>query len=136
MPDLATVFDEAGAEGDNAMARARDQLLDTVTDAVTRSFRPAFGIAAVLAALAAIPTLLVAGRGSHGRVWPARRRRVSTIGIGVLSVAAVGLLGTEVVPRRVVRRRVHGRGPVHRAARSVLGRRPRRGAAATSPCPR
>ena len=96
VPDLATVFDEAGAEGDNSMARARDQLLDTITDAVTRSFRPAFGIAAVLAALAAIPTLLVAGRGSHGRVWPARRRRVSTIGIGVLSVATLGLLGAEV----------------------------------------
>jgi MFS family permease len=96
VPDLASVFDEAGAEGDNAMARARDQLLDTITDAITRSFRPAFGIAAVLAALAAIPTLLVAGRGTHARVWPARRRRVSTIGIGVLAVAAVGLLAVQV----------------------------------------
>ena len=85
VPDLARVFDERGAEGDNSLARARDELLDTVTDAVTRSFRPAFGIAAVLAALAAIPTVIVVGRSPHGRrVWPARRRRVSAIGIGAL----------------------------------------------------
>ncbi|MET0323908.1 MAG: MFS transporter, partial [Ilumatobacteraceae bacterium] len=49
VPDLAGEFDERGAEGDNAMARARDELMDTVTDAVTRSFRPAFGVAAALA---------------------------------------------------------------------------------------
>jgi MFS family permease len=97
VPDLARVFDERGAEGDNSLARAREQLLDTVTDAVTRSFRPAFGIAALLAALAAIPTVIVAGRSPHSRrVWPAQRRRVSAIGIGVLSIGAVGLLGAEV----------------------------------------
>jgi len=79
VPDLAGVFDERGAEGDNSLARARDQLLDTVTD------------------LAAIPTVIVAGRSSHGRrVWTAQRRRVSAIGIGVLSIGAVGLLGAEV----------------------------------------
>ena len=98
VPDLASVFDERGAEGDNSMARARDQLLDTVTDSVTRSFRPAFGIAALLAALAAIPAVIVVGSSPHGRrVWPARRRRISAIGIGVLSIGAVGLLGAEVV---------------------------------------
>ena len=55
MPDLAAEFDERGAEDGNAMAGARDDLMDTVTDAVTRSFRPAFIIAAALAALAADP---------------------------------------------------------------------------------
>jgi MFS family permease len=97
VPDLAGVFDERGAKGDNAMARARDTLLDTVTDAVTRSFRPAFGIAAALAALAAIPTVMVVGRSSHAsREWSARRRRTSAIGIGALAVAAVGLVAVEI----------------------------------------
>ena len=62
VPDLAAEFDDRGAEGDNAMAQARDDLMDTVTDAVTRSFRPAFAIAAVLAALAALPAAVVARR--------------------------------------------------------------------------
>ena len=75
VPDLASVFEEAGADGDNALARARDDLLDTVTDAVTRSFRPAFGIAAALAALAAVPALLVAAVAPPRRVRTAPRRR-------------------------------------------------------------
>ena len=75
VPDLAAEFDERGAEGDNAMARARDELMDTVTDAVTRSFRPAFVIAAGLALLAGIPTLLVAGRVGRSRRRPPTRRR-------------------------------------------------------------
>ncbi|HEY5877197.1 MAG TPA: MFS transporter, partial [Ilumatobacteraceae bacterium] len=62
VPDLAAEFDERGAEGDNALAGARDDLMDTVTDAVTRSFRPAFMIAAALAALTAIPAWFVARR--------------------------------------------------------------------------
>ena len=55
VPDLAAEFDERGARDDNAIARARDDLMDTVTDAMTRSFRPAFALAAALAALAAVP---------------------------------------------------------------------------------
>ena len=97
VPDLPAVFDEAGAEGDNDLARARDQLMDVVTEAVTRSFRPAFFIAAILALLAAIPTLLVAGRSPHAaRPRAARQRRTAAVGIGVLAVAAVGLVAIEV----------------------------------------
>ena len=70
VPDLAAEFDERGAEGDNAMARARDELMDSVSDAVTRSFRPAFGIAAALAALAGLPGPL-----RRPRNRPARARR-------------------------------------------------------------
>ena len=76
VPDLAGEFDERGAEGDNAMARARDELMDTVTDAVTRSFRPAFGIAAVLAALAA-----------HPRRWSSVGRAPAAAGAGATLVA-------------------------------------------------
>ena len=89
VPDLAEEFDDRGAAGDNAMARARDDLMDAVTDAVTRSFRPAFAIAAASAALAALPAAIVARRRpASSAPASARRRRWSAIGIG--AVAAVG----------------------------------------------
>lgn len=103
MPDLDDEFDERGAEGDNAMAAARDQLTGTVTDALTRSFRPAFGVAAAIAALAAVPALLVASatqRAADRRSPPAPirgRRRRSAPAAGVASLALVGLalIGAE-----------------------------------------
>jgi MFS family permease len=96
VPDLAREFDERGAQDGNPMARARDALMESVTDAITRSFRPAFGVAAVLAAAAGIPALLVVGRTRRGARPPSdRRRRTSTVGIAALSVAAVGLLGWQ-----------------------------------------
>lgn len=94
VPDLAAEFDERGAEGDNAMARARDALMDTVTDAMTRSFRPAFVIAAALAALAALPAVLVAGwswRRSRARAAP-HRSAYARAGVAALAVVGVGLL--------------------------------------------
>ena len=93
VPDLAAEFDERGAEGDNAMARARDDLMDTVTDSVTRSFRPAFAIAAVLAALSAFAGLALVRRPTvtHPEA-PAKRSR-STVGVGALLVVAVALIG-------------------------------------------
>ncbi len=80
VPDLPKVFEAKGARASNAkLAAARDGLMDTVTDAITRSFRPAFGVAAILAALAAIPGLMVVRpRRRAGRMRPtsgdARRR--------------------------------------------------------------
>ena len=92
VPDLAAEFDKRGAEGDNAMARARDGLMDAVTDAVTRSFRPAFAVAAAMAAIAALPALFVA----VGRRVPAKPHQgASTIGIAVLGVAALGLIAAQ-----------------------------------------
>jgi len=96
VPDLAGEFDERGAEGDNAMARARDALMDTVTDAITRSFRPAFGVAATLAMLAAIPASLVAARRpASDRRWSASRRAFSNAGIGALVAVGIGLIAFE-----------------------------------------
>jgi MFS family permease len=82
VPDLAAVFDERGA----------DELMDTVTDAITRSFRPAFAVAAILAALAAVPTLAVAARRRERR--PAARGTV--IAVGVLGVVSIAVLVVEV----------------------------------------
>jgi MFS family permease len=100
VPDLAAEFDERGAEDGNAMARARDELMDTVTDAVTRSFRPAFVIAAVLTALAAVPAGLVSrrrqvsDRTESDPIGRSSRRTWSIVGIG--AVAAVGLVAVAV----------------------------------------
>jgi MFS family permease len=96
VPNLAGEFDDRGAEGDNAMARARDELMTTVTDAVTRSFRPAFAIAAVLAALSALAALAVVGRLPHSRRTRSRTAQTrSAVGVGLLGLVAVSLLGVE-----------------------------------------
>ena len=95
VPDLAGEFDERGAEGDNAMARARDGLMDAVTDAVTRSFRPAFGVAAALATLSALPALAVALGGSRVREASGGRRTLATVGIGALGLAVFALFAAQ-----------------------------------------
>lgn len=95
VPNLEDEFNDRGAEGDNAMARARDDLMDTVTDAVTRSFRPAFGIAAVLAALSALAGLALVRRPSQQKVHDGINRSRSTAGVGVLVLVAVALIGVE-----------------------------------------
>ena len=133
VPDLAAEFDERGAEGDNAMARARDGLMDTVTDAVTRSFRPAFVVAAALAALAAIPALVVALRTGATSVSSTRRRDLSAVGIGALGLAGLALLGAELAGGATRRRRVRRRRPVHGRSRPVPRRRHRRDRAADRP---
>jgi MFS family permease len=97
VPDLGQEFDERGAEGDNDMAQARDALMGTVTDAVTRSFRPAFALAAVLAALAALPALVVARRSPHAaRASPPSRRRLGAAGIAAAGLLGLGVLGAAV----------------------------------------
>jgi MFS family permease len=104
VPDLGAEFDQRGAEGDNAMARARDQLTDTVTDALTRSFRPAFGVAAALAALVAIPALPVAfaTRPATDRNAPPgsirgrhRRSSAAAAAVGTLALVGLALVGVE-----------------------------------------
>jgi MFS family permease len=62
IPDLAKPFEDAGAGDDPAVRTAQDQLLTAVRAPLTRSFRPGFALAALLAALAIVPPLLLRRR--------------------------------------------------------------------------
>jgi predicted MFS family arabinose efflux permease len=59
VPDLDQVFESHGAGDDPNVARTRDDLLGAIQDALTRSFRSSYGLAALLAGLAIVPVLLV-----------------------------------------------------------------------------
>jgi predicted MFS family arabinose efflux permease len=62
IPDLKKPFDENGAATDPAVRETRDDLVDAIRGALTRSFRPAFGLAALFAALTLVPVVLVRRR--------------------------------------------------------------------------
>lgn len=62
VPDLAEPFDKRGAAHDSGLRHLRDSLIGALEDALTRSFRPAFALSALLAALALVPILAVRWR--------------------------------------------------------------------------
>jgi MFS family permease len=62
IPDLSRPFARAGAAGDPAVRRARDDLLTAVRAPLTRSFRPGFGVAALFAAAALLPAVFLRRR--------------------------------------------------------------------------
>ncbi len=55
VPDLAKPFDDRGARSDSSLRALRDELLDTLRGAITRSFRWSFVLSALFAALAIVP---------------------------------------------------------------------------------
>jgi hypothetical protein len=55
VPDLAAPFDRQGAQQDPRLRAMRDSLITTLESALTRGFRNAFALAALLALLALIP---------------------------------------------------------------------------------
>jgi predicted MFS family arabinose efflux permease len=57
VPDLAEPFDRRGAAHDEKLRRVRDDLISTIEDAITRSFRSSFLLSALLALLALVPIL-------------------------------------------------------------------------------
>ncbi len=88
VPDLDAVFGADVVEG-GQLSGARDALLEAVDEPLTRAFRPAFALAALLAVAAAIPALgVVAVRGAR---WAAVPRAVA-----VAAVLPVALIGAEV----------------------------------------
>jgi hypothetical protein len=61
VPDLRKPFDDAGARSDSHVRRARDDLVTTLESALTRGFRPAFGLAALFALLSLVPAARLRG---------------------------------------------------------------------------
>jgi predicted MFS family arabinose efflux permease len=59
VPNVAPAFDKQGAGHDPQLAAARDSLDASIKGAVTRSFRPALALSALLAALAMVPVGLL-----------------------------------------------------------------------------
>jgi predicted MFS family arabinose efflux permease len=57
VPDLRQPFDAHGAQHDSTLASVRDRLVSAIEETITRCFRPAFLLSALLAALA-IPVAL------------------------------------------------------------------------------
>jgi hypothetical protein len=57
VPDLGRPFDDAGAKTSASVRQARDDLVTTLESALTRGFRPAFGLAALFALLSVVPAV-------------------------------------------------------------------------------
>ncbi len=57
VPDLSKPFADAGARDHGNVRKARDDLITTLESALTRGFRPAFGLAALFALLSIGPAL-------------------------------------------------------------------------------
>ncbi len=55
VPDLGKPFDDAGAQSNDNVRQARDDLVSTLESALTRGFRSSFALAALFAALAVVP---------------------------------------------------------------------------------
>ena len=62
IPDLATPFDEHGAEDDEVVRQTRDDLLETVQAVLTRAFRSSFILSAIFALLAGAAAVAFARR--------------------------------------------------------------------------
>lgn len=96
VPDIAAAFDEVGAAQDERVRGVRDDLLDTIQSALTRSFRSAYLVSALFALLALIP-VAVAWRRAIVAGVPRRGPPRGPVGVlGGLLAAAVLLMGVEV----------------------------------------
>ena len=111
VPDIDAVFEGQGADDSEALATARDDLVEIITSILTRAFRSSFLIAAALALVALIPILLVAAR---SRPTAAARRPSlgPIIAAGLVTGAAVGFVVAE-WNRGAGLRPLRGGGPVH-----------------------
>ena len=93
VPDVDAVFEAQGAGDSPALAAARDDLIGTIESILTRAFRSSFLIAALLALLALVPLLMLAGRSTtpaaaRAGPWP-------IVIAGLLVGASVGFVVAE-----------------------------------------
>ncbi|MFL5925783.1 MAG: MFS transporter [Gaiellaceae bacterium] len=66
IPDLARPFDARGATHDSTLAAARDELIGTIRDTITRAFRSSFLLSAAFAAAGLLVAFLFRRRGVAG----------------------------------------------------------------------
>ena len=103
VPDLAAPFNRHGALDDARLARLRDAVTGAVRDSLTRSFRRALLLCALLAVLALVPVALarwepggaVADSGAGGLVPPGAAARSGRLRLVPLGAAAVILIVLE-----------------------------------------
>ncbi len=88
VPDPAGPFDERGAADDANMREARDGVVDSIRDTVTRAFRSSFLIAAAFGAAAALVALFLPALRPTTRSIDAIAGAVAImVGVGLLLVA-------------------------------------------------
>ena len=90
IPDLAAPFDKRGAKTDPKLASVRDSLIETIRATITRAFRPAFWVSALLALLAIVPVLAVPPPGE-----PVRKHWAGIAALCALLALAGGLIAVE-----------------------------------------
>jgi hypothetical protein len=62
VPDISKPFDEHGAREDSRLAAVRDDVVATIENTITRSFRTAFLFSAALATAALLVAVALRGR--------------------------------------------------------------------------
>ncbi|MPY95938.1 MAG: MFS transporter [Acidimicrobiia bacterium] len=90
VPDLDAAF--ADLDDDESLAAVRHDLVTAIGDTITRAFRSAFLLAALLGALAVVPALVVATRARRAGA-PAPRAGPAPWATGLVAVGVVGLAG-------------------------------------------
>ncbi len=94
VPDVGRAFDENGAADDAGVAAVRDDLVETIESALTRSFRSSYLVSALFALLALVPVVAgVSWRGGLRRRGPPA---ATTVMLASLVVGAGALVGVEV----------------------------------------
>ena len=95
VPDVTRPFNDIGAADDANVRAVRDDLLDTIESALTRSFRSAYLVSALFALLTLIP--VAAAWTARSRAGAPRRGppRAALGALGGLVVAAVLFVGVE-----------------------------------------
>ena len=109
VPDIDAVFEAQGADDSEALAAARDDLVEIITSILTRAFRSSFLIAAALALWRWFPSCWWRG---GARTAAARRPGLGPIiAAGLVTGAAVGFVVAEWNRGRAGLRPLRGGGP-------------------------
>ena len=102
VPSLAGPFDRHGARSDPALREARDRLVATVEQTITRAFRPAFLFSAALAAAAlGLAAILGSPGDADVRLNPATGVLLALLAGGLLLIGVEAARGRGNHPPRI-----------------------------------